>query len=144
MPEVEPKTKPGIAPPAKPGGPSRQQRAAKIVMISFLSLFALGTVSGTVEMFLHGAPFFVFRSAGTGATPGDGTQEDQGPGQPDANHHAVIQHHPKQHQQHQPKGHHQPQKNKKAKKPKKHGPVKHQPAKAKKHHTAKKQPAKKN
>ena len=128
-PEVEPGTKPGLAPAAKPGGRSRQQRAAKFMVIAFIGLFGMGAVSGTIELFLHGGSFFVFRSEGTGAT-NVGLQENQGPGQPDApgthHQHAVVHHHKAK--QHQPTSH----------KPAKHKPKKH---KAKKHHPAKK-PAK--
>ena len=142
-PEVEPKTRPSPVPAAKPGGKSRQQRAARMMMIAFISLFAIGTVSGTIEVFLHGSPFFVFRSQGTGAT-NVGLQENQGPGQPDApgthpgHHHAVTHHH--QAKQHQP-GNHKPKKPRHHHKPKKSKPkpAKHQ---AKKPHPAKTQPAK--
>jgi hypothetical protein len=57
-------------------------------------------VSGTTEVFLHGFSFFVFRSAGTGATHG-GLEENQGPGQPDApgahHRHSGSRHHQKDH-----------------------------------------------
>ena len=59
-----------------------------------LGLVLFGVVAGTTEIFLHGYSFFVFRSAGTGATLGNGPKEDQGPGQPDApgTHHATARH----------------------------------------------------
>ncbi len=112
-------------------------------MIAFISLFGIGAVTGTIEVFLHGGPFFVFRSQGTGAT-NVGLQEDQGPGQPDApgthHHPAIVRHH--QAKQHQP-GSHKPTKPKHQHKPKKtkHKPKKHQ---AKKPHPAKSHPAKGN
>ena len=92
---------PKASPAAKPGERPRQLRAARIVVAAFIGLSLLGAVTGTAELFLHGFPFFVFRSAGTGGTPSNGRQEDQGPGQPDApgaRHHAAPRHHPNSHQ----------------------------------------------
>jgi hypothetical protein len=92
---------PKASPAAKPGERPRQIRAARIVVAAFIGLSLLGAVTGTAELFLHGFPFFVFRSAGTGGTPSNGRQEDQGPGQPDApgaRHHAAPRHHPNSHQ----------------------------------------------
>jgi hypothetical protein len=94
-----------------------------MMVIAVISLVSIGAVSGTVELFLHGAPFFVFRSQGTGAT-NVGLQENQGPGQPDApgtHHPAVVHHKAKQHQ---------PAKQKNKKHKKKHHPAKQPP----KHH----------
>ncbi len=100
------RTSPGSAPKAfpaaKPGERPRQLRAARIVVAAFIGLSLLSAATGTTEMILHGFPFFVFRSAGTGGTPGTGRQEDQGPGQPDApgaRHHTVPRHH---HNDHRP------------------------------------------
>jgi hypothetical protein len=56
-------------------------RLTAAVMAAML-LFAV--TAGSTELALHGYRFFVFRSAGTGATSGDGLKENQGPGQPDA------------------------------------------------------------
>ncbi len=52
--------------------------------VVFATLFALAVAGGLTELGLHGLHFFVFRSAGTGATDNNGLQENQGPGQPDA------------------------------------------------------------
>jgi hypothetical protein len=141
-PEVEPKPK--TTPASKPGGGrARQQRAAKMMMIAVIGLFTLGAVSGTVELFLHGGPFFVFRAQGTGAT-NVGLQENQGPGQPDAPgarplkpHHQAKQHQPAKSHPAKPKPKHKP----KAKKKHKAKPAKHQTTKQ---HPAKKHPAKHN
>jgi hypothetical protein len=95
-----PKDTPRTAKAAKPGGRSRQIRSARIVVAAFISMALISTASGTVEILLHGFPFFVFRSAGTGTTPSGGLQEDQGPGQPNApgsrRHAAQHHHHTKQ------------------------------------------------
>jgi hypothetical protein len=91
-----PKDTPRTAKAAKPGGRSRQIRGARIVVAAFIGMALISTASGTVEILLHGFPFFVFRSAGTGTTPSGGLQEDQGPGQPNApgsRHHAAQHHH---------------------------------------------------
>ena len=103
-----PSTRPGSVPAAKPGAPSRQFRAARIVAATFLALSVFGTAAGTVEVFLHGLPFFVFRSAGTGGTPGTGTPEDQGPGQPGAprGHHHTSPPHQQAKRRHRPAGNH--------------------------------------
>jgi hypothetical protein len=84
------------SPVTVPGGPPRQLRAARAVVAAIAGLLLIGVASGTAEVFLHGMPFFVFRSAGTGGTPGSGLQEDQGPGQPDApgaHHHTAPRQH---------------------------------------------------
>jgi hypothetical protein len=76
-----------------------------MVMATSLGLVLFGTVSGTTEAFLHGFSFFVFRSAGTGATLSNGPKEDQGPGQPDApgaHHHATPRPHHQKHHHHRP------------------------------------------
>jgi hypothetical protein len=59
---------------------------------AFVALFVLCTLSGVIQVGLHGFRFFVFRSAGTGATDNNGLQENQGPGQPDSPgaHHTVT------------------------------------------------------
>jgi hypothetical protein len=99
-PTPAPPTKPAKpkkpAKPAKPGQRPRQVRAIRMVVAACIGLTLFAAVAGTTEIVLHGFSFFVFRSAGTGATPGNGLQEDQGPGQPDApgtHHHAVTRHH---------------------------------------------------
>jgi hypothetical protein len=134
-PQVEPKSKPTQA--AKPGGGrARQQRAAKMMVIAVIGLMTLGAVSGTVELFLHGGPFFVFRAQGTGAT-NVGLQENQGPGQPDAPsahpikpHHQAKQHQPGKSHPAKPKPKHKPKAKKKHKaKPAKHQTTKQHPAK---------------
>jgi hypothetical protein len=49
-----------------------------------LSIVALVAVLGATMVGLHGYGFFVFRNAGTGQSPSDARNENQGPGQPDA------------------------------------------------------------
>ena len=88
------------SPVTVPGERPRQLRAARAVVAAIAGLLLIGVASGTAEVFLHGMPFFVFRSAGTGGTPGSGVQEDQGPGQPDApgaHHHTAPRHHQQDH-----------------------------------------------
>ncbi len=92
-------TAPRISPVKRPGERPRQLRAARAVVVAIAGLLLLGVASGTAEVLLHGMPFFVFRSAGTGGTH-DGPEEDQGPGQPDApgaHHHSAPSHHLKDH-----------------------------------------------
>jgi hypothetical protein len=88
------------SPVTVPGVRPRQLRAARAVVAAIAGLLLIGVASGTAEIFLHGMPFFVFRSAGTGGTPGSGVQEDQGPGQldaPGARHHTAPRHHQNHH-----------------------------------------------
>jgi hypothetical protein len=56
----------------------------RLTSVAAAALVVFAAAAGSTEVGLHGFKFFVFRSAGTGATNGDGLQEDQGPGQPDA------------------------------------------------------------
>ncbi len=81
-PRARPARRPGIRPHAKPGG--RQATAMRKMAVAFVALFTACVISGAAEIGLHGFDFFVFRSAGTGATDNNGLQENQGPGQPDA------------------------------------------------------------
>ncbi|HUZ36526.1 MAG TPA: hypothetical protein VMV17_09365 [Streptosporangiaceae bacterium] len=83
-PASRPATKPTAPPTARPGTRPRQFRAMRVTTAAFAALFLFAVVAGTTEIALHGFSFFVFRSAGTGSTPGNGLQENQGPGQPDA------------------------------------------------------------
>lgn len=87
-PAVTPKTEPAARsktlPVALPKGRPRQYGAARLASIVTAALILFALASGTTEVALHGLSFFVFRSAGTGETPGSGLQENQGPGQPDA------------------------------------------------------------
>jgi hypothetical protein len=97
-PAREPAAKPAVQPTARP----RQYSAMRRVVAVVAALVLLAVVSCATELGLHGFRFFVFRSAGTGATPGGGLKEDQGPGQPDAPSprvHVLIPHHA----QHSPK-----------------------------------------
>jgi hypothetical protein len=66
----------------------------RLTSVAAAALVVCAAVAGSTEIGLHGFKFFVFRSAGTGATNGDGLQEDQGPGQPGA----PGVHHKAQHQ----------------------------------------------
>jgi hypothetical protein len=77
-----PAGRPDAQPGARPGG--RQVTALRKMAVVFTVLFAACVLSGVTEIGLHGFSFFVFRSAGTGATDNNGLQENQGPGQPDA------------------------------------------------------------
>jgi len=73
---------PAMTPSAQPGG--RQAAAMRKMVVAFVTLLAVTVTGGIAEIGLHGLSFFVFRSAGTGATDNNGLQENQGPGQPDA------------------------------------------------------------
>jgi hypothetical protein len=87
-PAAKPKPGPAAAPrtraAATPNARPRQLMAIRVMSIFAAALFSFALIAGTTEVALHGFRFFVFRSAGTGETPGSGLQEDQGPGQPDA------------------------------------------------------------
>jgi len=69
---------------ANPNAVPRQILAGRVMGIIVLAMFMFALLAGTSEVALHGFRFFVFRSVGTGETSGNGLQEDQGPGQPDA------------------------------------------------------------
>jgi hypothetical protein len=77
---------------ATPARRPRQHAAMRLTVIVLAALFLAAVISGATEIALHGYSFFVFRSAGTGATPDNGRKENQGPGQPDAPgaHHLLI------------------------------------------------------
>jgi len=92
-PRPRPATRPGARPATKPATKpkTRQYKAMRRVSAAAVALVLFVGVVGATEVGLHGARFFVFRSAGTGATNGDSLQENQGPGQPDA----PGTHHPK-------------------------------------------------
>jgi hypothetical protein len=83
---IEPSGQPGTRTARKPRGqaPPRQLVAIRVAAATTAALVLIALAVGTTEIALHGFAFFVFRSAGTGETPGSGLQEDQGPGQPDA------------------------------------------------------------
>ncbi len=83
-PGTRPAAKPGTRPAAKPNGAPRQLVAARAAAVAAAALVLFALVCGVTEVALHGLPFFVFRSVGTGETGPNGLQEDQGPGQPDA------------------------------------------------------------
>ena len=113
-PRTRPATKPAARPAAKPK--TRQYKAMRLTSVAAAALVVFAAAAGSTEVGLHGFKFFVFRSAGTGATNGDGLQEDQGPGQPGA----PGAHHKAQHQQ--------------TAKAKAHGKAHHQHAKAHRQH----------
>jgi hypothetical protein len=69
---------------ANPNAVPRQILAGRVMGIIVLAMFMFALLAGTSEVALHGFRFFVFRSVGTGETSGNGLQEVQGPGQPDA------------------------------------------------------------
>jgi len=89
-PSTRPGPRPGISPrrtpSARPGAkPKRRQVRTWRKMVAAVVVLSLGGLTSTAtEIGLHGFRFFIFRSAGTGATPGTGVQENQGPGQPGA------------------------------------------------------------
>jgi hypothetical protein len=89
-PGTRPAAKPGTRPAAKPTarsapeGRPRRLVAIRVAAVATASLVLFAVIAGTTEVALHGFPFFVFRSAGTGETGPNGLKEDQGPGQPDA------------------------------------------------------------
>jgi Family of unknown function (DUF6338) len=83
-PAARPETKPKGRPETKPKGTPRQLVAARVAAVATAALVLFAVAAGTTEVALHGLPFFVFRSIGTGETGPNGLQEDQGPGQPDA------------------------------------------------------------
>lgn len=70
---------------------TRQQKAFRL-WTALVSVLVVAVLSfGIAETALHGFNFFVFRSQGVGSTPSTGLNEDQGPGQPNANgHHGCI------------------------------------------------------
>jgi len=74
----------------------RQRAAMRVAALFMAAMVLFAAAAGTTEIALHGFAFFVFRSAGTGETAGNGLQENQGPGQPDAPgaHHHPNVHHP--------------------------------------------------
>ena len=62
---------------------TRQYRNLRAVLACSAVLAVTAVALVTVMIMMHGPVFFLFRSAGTGATPEDGgLAEDQGPGQP--------------------------------------------------------------
>jgi hypothetical protein len=93
--------KPRTTPAKKPQKQGRQQQAMRIATAATaaLCLFAVGT--GATEIGLHGFPFFVFRSGGTGQTAGTETDQQFLARQAAAAHHVVApkgRHHRKPHQ----------------------------------------------
>ena len=62
-------------PAAKPPGRPRQFRAMRLVVLAMTIPILFGLIAATTELALHGYGYFVFRSAGTGAT-------QQGPSEP--------------------------------------------------------------
>jgi hypothetical protein len=110
-PAAKPARKPAARParrredaPAKPAARPRQYHAMRLTVSAVVALCLFAATAGATEIALHGFPFFVFRSAGTGATAATGLQENQGPGQPDAPgaHHSKA---PAAHKSHHSKGH---------------------------------------
>ncbi len=71
-------------PVTQPAVRPRQYSAMRLVAAAMIGMLVIALSAGSTELALHGYSFFVFRAAGTGVTPGNGLQEDQGPGQPDA------------------------------------------------------------
>jgi hypothetical protein len=95
-PEVRPTRTPAAQPTRKPESRPRQYAAMRLTAAVMAAMLLVAVTAGSTELALHGYRFFVFRSAGTGATSGDGLKENQGPGQPDApgaHHQAREAHH---------------------------------------------------
>jgi hypothetical protein len=84
MPEVRPTARPGVRPATEPEARPRQYAAMRLTAAVMAVMLLFAMTAGSTEVALHGFRFFVFRSAGTGATSDDGLKENQGPGQPDA------------------------------------------------------------
>ena len=92
-PATRPERSPAVTGPApadpvlaQPGAGTagRQAAAMRKAVIVITAAVSLALVGGGTQLALRGYQFFVFRSAGTGATDNNGLQENQGPGQPDA------------------------------------------------------------
>ena len=56
------------SPAAKPPGRPRQYRAMRLAVLAVTIPILFGLIAATTELALHGYGYFVFRSAGTGAT----------------------------------------------------------------------------
>jgi hypothetical protein len=96
QPEIQPARQPELQPAGQPEARPRQYAAMRLTVAVMAALLLFAVAAGSTELVLHGYSFFVFRSAGTGATSDDGRQENQGPGQPDApgaRHHTRGAHH---------------------------------------------------
>jgi len=72
-------------PAAKPAGPPRQVRAVRLAVLAMTVPILFGLITAGGELALHGYGFFVFRSAGTGATQQG--PSSPAPPQPPAAHH---------------------------------------------------------
>ena len=81
---AEPATQ-SATPAAKPSGRPRQFRAMRLAVLAMTIPILFGLIAATTELALHGYGYFVFRSAGTGATQ-QGPSEPPPP-QPSAAHH---------------------------------------------------------
>ena len=70
----------------QPVTPQRRKVLVRRWMAAFALAVLIPLTLGSTMIVLHGLPFFVFRSAGTGVTPDADTNlgENFGPGQPDA------------------------------------------------------------
>lgn len=72
-----------VVPPYTPAKPARS-RANRRWLLFLVGLILVPLISATVMIGQHGFSFYVFRQAGVGETNGNGLNENQGPGQPDA------------------------------------------------------------
>ena len=77
-----PATRPGKS-TAKPDSKGRQARAGKKMIAALATLTAVGVVTGTAQLALHGPRFFIFRENGAGASE-TGITDNQFPGHPGA------------------------------------------------------------
>jgi len=84
---AEPVSQPAepATPAEKPPGRPRQFRAMRLAVLAMAIPILFGLIAATTELALHGYGYFVFRSAGTGATQ-QGPSEPP-PSQPSAAHH---------------------------------------------------------
>jgi hypothetical protein len=103
-PDARPGTRPAgprTTPTKKPQPSGRQRRAMRIATAATAALFLFAVGTGATELGMHGLPFFVFRSGGTGQTQGNETDQQFLARQAAAAHHVVApkgRHHRKSHQ----------------------------------------------
>jgi hypothetical protein len=83
---------PWTAPPTPPPRAPTRARANRRWLLVLAALILIPVLSATVMIGMHGFSFYIFRQAGIGQTGGDGLQENQGPGQPDAPKPPVVHH----------------------------------------------------
>jgi DMSO/TMAO reductase YedYZ heme-binding membrane subunit len=85
-PEVRPASTPDAQPSRKPDTRPRQYAAMRLTAVVMAALMLFAVTAGSTEVALHGFRFFVFRSAGTGASGDDAPSEDRNTIPPAAGH----------------------------------------------------------